>query len=188
MKETTTTETRLETTATVHGDGASRALAEMPYGLYIVGSRSADGPNGMMADWVMQVAFDPRLVAVSIENDARTLANIKKSDVFSVNLLSADEFALAGKFAQPYYGSKIKGRGSPARDAVHHKLDRVHHEPGRSTGCPILTDALAWLECHVSMTVPLGDHMLVVGRVVDGGVLHEGEPLTSTITGWPYSG
>jgi flavin reductase (DIM6/NTAB) family NADH-FMN oxidoreductase RutF len=183
-----TIETKLETTTTVHGYGASRALAEMPYGLYIVGSRSDEVPNGMMADWVMQVAFEPRLVAVSIENDAHTLANVNRSGVFSVNLLSADEFGLAAKFAQPYFGSKVSGRGSPARDEVHHKLDGVRHEPGAHTGCPVLTDALAWLECHVRMTVPLGDHTLVIGRVVDGGVLHEGEPLTSLITGWPYSG
>ena len=182
------TERQLETKAGVHDDGAFNALGEMPYGLYIVGSRSDEELNGMMADWVMQVAFHPRLVAVSIENDAHTLANITNSGVFSVNLLAADEFALAAKFAQPYYGSKVKGRASPARDEVHHKLDGVAHEPGASTGCPVLTDALAWLECRVDTMVPTGDHTLVVGLVEDGGVLREGEPLTSTITGWPYSG
>lgn len=182
------TEGKLESATTVNEDGVSSALGEMPYGLYIIGSRSDDGPNGMMADWVMQVAFEPRLIAVSVENDAHTLANVADSGVFTVNLLAADEFALAAKFAQPYYGSKVKGRASPARDEVHHKLDGVHHGPGAQTGCPILTEALAWMECRVRMTVPLGDHTLVVGRVIDGGVLREGEPLTSTITGWPYSG
>jgi len=150
----------------------------MPYGLYIVGSRSDDDPNGMMADWVMQVAFDPRLVAVSIENDAHTLANIKKSDVFSVNLLSADEFALAGKFAQPYCGSKIKGRGSPARDAVHHKLEGVRHEPGRSTGCPILTDALAWSVAWSTVVCSMKGSPLrapsPVGRTVDRNATERG--------------
>ena len=178
----------LEIRASVNDDSASNALGEMPYGLYIVGSKSNGDLNGMMADWVMQVAFEPRLVAVSIENDAHTLANITRSGVFSVNLLAADEFELAAKFAQPYYGSKVKGRGGPARDAVHHKLDGVHYEPGKLTGCPILTEGLAWFECRVRMTVPLGDHTLVVGGVLGGCVLREGDPLTSTITGWPYSG
>jgi len=73
----------LEPTTRVDGDEPSRALGEMPYGLYIVGSKSDEGPNGMMADWVMQVAFAPRLVAVSIENDAHTLANINRSGVFN---------------------------------------------------------------------------------------------------------
>jgi len=183
-----TTTRELHTGASVNGDETSRALGEMPYGLYIIGSKSRVDLNGMMADWVMQVAFIPRLLAVSIEKDAKTLANIRDSGVFSVNLLAADEFALASKFAQPYYGSKVKGRASPARDAVHHKLDGVRYRRGDATGCPILTDALTWLECRVHMTIPLGDHALVVGRVVDGGVLRDGEPLTSTITGWPYSG
>ena len=183
-----TIERELETKVRVDGDTISSALGEMPYGLYIVGSKSDGDVNGMMADWVMQVAFHPRLVAVSFENDAHTLANITESGVFSVSLLSADETQLAAKFAQPYYGSKVTGRGSPARDEVHHKLDGVRYQRGAQTGCPVLTEALAWLECHVHMTVPIGDHTLVVGRVLDGGVLREGEPLTSTITGWPYSG
>ncbi len=42
-----------------------QVMEQMPYGMYIVGSSDSNGvPNGMMADWVMQVAFPPRLVAV----------------------------------------------------------------------------------------------------------------------------
>ena len=41
----------------------------------------------MLADWVMQVSFKPRLVAAGIENDARTLRFIKETGTFSVNLL-----------------------------------------------------------------------------------------------------
>lgn len=166
----------------------ARALGEMPYGLYIVGSKSDEDLNGMMADWVMQVAFVPCPVAVSIENDARTLANIGKSGGFSGHLLAAAEFAFAAKFAQPHYGSKVNGRASPARDEIHHKLEDVRHERGAKTGCPILSDGLAWLECRLHSTALLGDHTLVVGEVIGGGVLREGQPLTSTITGWPYSG
>jgi flavin reductase (DIM6/NTAB) family NADH-FMN oxidoreductase RutF len=53
------------------------ALEQMPYGLYIIGSRGADNINGMMADWVMQVSFQPRLVAVSLERNSTTLKNLK---------------------------------------------------------------------------------------------------------------
>ncbi len=55
-------------------DPISEALETMPYGLYIIGSRSEAGElNGMMADWLMQVSFKPRLVCCSFENDATTL-------------------------------------------------------------------------------------------------------------------
>jgi flavin reductase (DIM6/NTAB) family NADH-FMN oxidoreductase RutF len=54
-------------------------MHEMPYGLYIVGSKESAGKiNGMMADWVMQVSFEPRLVAVSFENNSHTLANLRE--------------------------------------------------------------------------------------------------------------
>jgi len=175
-----------ETTAP--NDEAGKALGEMPYGLYIIGSRMGDDVNGMMADWVIQVAFTPRLIAVSIENDARTLENIRASGVFTVNLLASDEMELAAKFAQPYYGSKIKGRGDPAKSEIHHKLDGVKYEPGPETGCPILSNVLAWFECRVRATMPLGDHTLVVGRVLNGAVARDAEPLTTGVTGWPYSG
>lgn len=180
--------TQLEEEPTSPRDEATRALGEMPYGLYIIGSRTGNDLNGMMADWVMQVAFTPRLIAVSIENDARTLENIRASAVFTVNLLTSDQMDLAAKFAQPYYGSKIKGRGDPAKSEIHHKLDGVKYELGPETGCPILSDVLAWFECRVRATVPLGDHTLVVGRVLTGAVPRDAVPLTTEVTGWPYSG
>ena len=76
-------------------ENLQRVMHEMPYGLYIIGSKEAgtgDGEarvNGMMADWVMQVSFDPRLVAVSFENDSHTLGNVREHRFFTANLLSA---------------------------------------------------------------------------------------------------
>jgi len=74
----------------------------------------------------MQVAFEPRMVSVSFENDAHTLENIQTNSVFTVNVLSQDRESmdLAAKFAQPYYGSKVKGRAGDAL-RVHHKLEDI---------------------------------------------------------------
>jgi flavin reductase (DIM6/NTAB) family NADH-FMN oxidoreductase RutF len=165
-------------------------MDEMPYGLYIVGSRSADEVNGMMADWVMQVSFQPRLVAVAFENDARTLENIRASKSFTINALSqaADSMELAAKFAQPYYGAKIKGRTRTAAGEVHHKLEGIPHSK-TAAGSPVLDAAMAWLECEAEQFVPAGDHTLVIGRVVDGQMVRsDTQPLTSSYTGWNYSG
>lgn len=162
----------------------------LPYGLYIVGSRAADGePNGMMADWVMQVAFNPRLVAVAFEKDAHTLENIRADGVFTVNLLcqDAESMHLASRFAQPYYGRKVRGRAGGAMTEVHHKLDGIDYSLSES-GCPILGLAMGWLDCRAEQFVETGDHVLVIGRVMDGAIVREGDVLTSTYTGWTYSG
>jgi flavin reductase (DIM6/NTAB) family NADH-FMN oxidoreductase RutF len=169
----------------------ARVMHELPYGLYIIGSKEAEGDkvNGMMADWVMQVSFNPRLVAVAFENDAHTLGNVRRNPVFSVNLLAADKqsMELARPFAQPYSGTKVQGREGPEATAVHYKLDGLdYHLTDR--GVPILAAAMAWFECEADQYLDTGDHTLVIGRVVDGRVEREGEPMTSTYTGWTYSG
>jgi flavin reductase (DIM6/NTAB) family NADH-FMN oxidoreductase RutF len=166
------------------------ALEQFPYGLYIIGSRTADGRelNGMMADWVTQASFQPRLVLVSLENDSTTLRYVRSAGVFSVNLLRADGKELARRFCQPHEASKVKGRSERAAGLVYNKLDGVDFYLGTRTACPILEEALVWLECRLTQEVAAGDHTLVLGEVLDGGVLAEGEPLTSMILGWHYSG
>ena len=93
-------------------DPVEQVMHEFPYGIYIVGSVEDGEPNGMIADWVMQVSFEPRLVAVALEDDSRSLARIRANRVFTVNLLTEepDSMELARQFLQPYDASKIKGR------------------------------------------------------------------------------
>ena len=167
----------------------ARVMDQMPYGFYIIGSAVDGDVNGMMADWVMQVSFEPRLVAVSFENDARTLQNVRTSRVFTVNLLSEEEHSmeLASKFAQPYYGAKIKGRAGAAATEIHHKLEGIPFSKTAS-GCPVLEAAMGWLECRAEAFVPAGDHTIVIGRVLEGQLIRDAEPLTSSYTGWNYSG
>jgi flavin reductase (DIM6/NTAB) family NADH-FMN oxidoreductase RutF len=176
---------------TINEGAASQVLEAMPYGEYIVGS--FDGGhvvNGMMADWVMQVAFQPRMIAVSLENDAHTLANIRANRYFTVNLLPEDEEGrrLSSRFAQPYFDSKIPGRRhTKSPDGTHRKLETVPHGV-TPHGAPVLNAGLGWLECEADIFVPAGDHTLVTARVINGQLLRDAEPLTSTYTGWTYAG
>lgn len=171
--------------------GLVAALQAMSYGEYIVGSSDEDDvPNGMMADWVMQVAFKPHMLAASFENDARTLANIRTNGFFSVNLLPQDETGrkLYAKFAQPYFDAKIVGRRHTASpDGIHHKLEGIPYQL-TANGSPVLSDAFGWLEAEARDFIDVGDHTLVIATVVAGDVVREAEPLTSGYTGWTYAG
>jgi flavin reductase (DIM6/NTAB) family NADH-FMN oxidoreductase RutF len=166
-------------------------MHEMPYGLYIIGSKESEAGkvNGMMADWVMQVSFNPRLIAVSFERDSHTLGNLRRDPSFTVNMLSQDDdsMELARPFAQPYAGSKVQGRGEPESRKVHFKLDGLQYEL-TSQGCPVLTGAMAWIQCEAEQFLDIGDHVMVIGRVLDGRIEREAEPMTSSYTGWTYSG
>jgi flavin reductase (DIM6/NTAB) family NADH-FMN oxidoreductase RutF len=169
-------------------DPVVEALESMPYGLYIIGSHGSDNINGMMADWAMQVSFNPRLVAVSLERNSTTLRNLRESGFFTVNMLGAEQRSLAVKFCQPRQASKVVGRSDDASAVVYDKMDGVPYQMGALTNCPILDAGLAYLECQVDQLVDVGDHTLAVGRVLEGAVLREGEPLTQRILGWSYAG
>ncbi len=165
-----------------------KALLKLSYGVHVIGSHAADGTlNAMLADWVMQVSFKPRLLAVAIENDARTLRFIRESGSFSVNLLhEKDGMTIARQVVMPAEGRKIRGR-SAAASGVTNKLDGLAYGI-HANGSPVLDDALAWLTCEAEQFFPAGDHTIVVGRVTDGELLRVGEMLIERELGWEYGG
>ncbi|MDZ7727701.1 MAG: flavin reductase family protein [Dehalococcoidia bacterium] len=170
-------------------DPKEQAMLAMSYGVHVIGSVDSEGSmNAMIADWVMQVSFKPRLVGASIENDARTLRYIRETNVFSVNMLhELDGMDIARAVVMPAEGRKVKGRSEEAQSAVHHKLEGLRYEI-YETGVPILLDSLGWYTCDVKELVQTGDHTLVIGEVTDGGILRSGEMLIERDLGWEYAG
>ena len=166
-----------------------KSLLAMTYGVHIIGSTSMKNEHNLMiADWVMQVSFQPRLVAVSIENDARTLRFIQETKSFTVNLLhQLDGIDLARAVVMPSEGKKIKGRSVSFSEKVHNKLDGLDHTFAKN-GSPILNNALAWYACDVQQLIPAGDHTLVIGEAIDGALLRSGDALTEKELGWEYGG
>ncbi len=135
-------------------EDARAALDMMNYGMYVIGSRGPMGLNVMAAHWLMQVSFKPRMVALSLENDARTLANVRETRVFSVNVMGDDSHELIASFLQPANPSKVRGAMRSVRATID-KLAGVPHKV-MATGCPVLKDALAWYECEVEGGLPDG--------------------------------
>lgn len=170
-------------------EGVEKALLALSYGVHVIGSIAADGTlNAMLADWVMQVSFKPRLVAVAIENDARTLRYIRETNVFSVNLLhEKDGLEIARKVVMPAEGRKVRGRSQEAMATVHNKLSDLPHGI-HDNGCPVLDQALGWFTCDVEEFVEAGDHTVVIGCLTDGDVLRSGEMLIERELGWEYGG
>ncbi|HET7737590.1 MAG TPA: flavin reductase family protein [Tepidiformaceae bacterium] len=170
-------------------EGVAKALLAMSYGVHVIGSHNGEGEmNAMLADWVMQVSFKPRLVAASIENDARTLKNIRATGVFSVNLLHEKDGAeIARKVVMPHDSSKIRGRSGENATALVDKLAALNYVVSED-GCPLLNDALGWYSCRVTQIVPAGDHTVVIGEAYDGELVRSGEMLIERELGWEYGG
>jgi flavin reductase (DIM6/NTAB) family NADH-FMN oxidoreductase RutF len=151
-------------------------LRQFPYGLYVVTVMAEGEDHGMTANWLTQAAFEPPMLVVALENDAKTLTMIREARAFAVNVLAEDQRELAARL----------GRSSQKRP---HKLAEIAHRPGPVTGSPILKGGiLGWVECRLVTTMPAGDHTLALGEILEAGVETEGRALTLAQSGMKYSG
>jgi flavin reductase (DIM6/NTAB) family NADH-FMN oxidoreductase RutF len=134
-----------------------RVLWTMPYGLYVIGSRAGDRRNGMTLNWATQVSFDPKLIAISVENESLTKQLIAESRVFSLSVIDREDRAIVRKFTKPV-----------EVDATAGTMNEIAFHEGCS-GAPILDQAVAFVDCEVRQAIDLGDHTLYLGEVIDAG-------------------
>jgi flavin reductase (DIM6/NTAB) family NADH-FMN oxidoreductase RutF len=133
-----------------------RVFWAMPSGLYVLGSTDGDERrNGMTMNWATQVSSAPKLLAVAIETAAFTHELVTAGRVFSLNLIEREDRAIVRKFTKPV-----------EVDLGAHTLNGSPYHDGM-TGAPILDQAFAYLDCEVRESVPVGDHTLFLGEVVD---------------------
>jgi flavin reductase (DIM6/NTAB) family NADH-FMN oxidoreductase RutF len=134
-----------------------RVLWTMPSGLYIVGSRHGDARNGMTLNWATQVSFDPKLLGIGVEKEALTHRLVQDGGAFSLCIIDREDRAIVRKFTKPVEvdAGAMTLNGLPFRD-------------GR-TGVPVLTQAVAFLECEVRQGVDCGGHTFFIGEIVEAG-------------------
>jgi flavin reductase (DIM6/NTAB) family NADH-FMN oxidoreductase RutF len=150
------------------------ALRLFSYGLYVVTVRDGGEANGFTANWLTQVSFEPPMLAVSVENASHSIALLRRSGVFTVNVLPSGGRELAGLLGKRWAN-------------LPDKLDRVESHAGPN-GCAILAEALAYIECQVESSVEAGDSTLFTARIVGAGVAREGSPLTMAEAGFRHAG
>jgi flavin reductase (DIM6/NTAB) family NADH-FMN oxidoreductase RutF len=130
-------------------------------GVTIVTATGPGGPAGMTTNAVTSLSLDPLLLLVCFELPSRTLAVVRESERFAVNILRDGDEELARVFA-----SKRVGR---------EKFESVTHTAAH--GVPVLDRALAWVACSLRELHPGGDHVIGIGEVISMGTGEESDPL-----------
>jgi len=125
------------------------ALSQFATGVTIITTRDESGGFfGLTASSFNSVSLTPPLVLWSLGGQSRGLPLFKGSSHYVINVLAADQAALAERFA-----SRVDDR-----------FDGVDYELSQ-TGLPILRGVSAWFECHNRSRYPEGDHVIFVGEV-----------------------
>ena len=134
---------------------------QITHGVYVIGVSDGEHRNAFTAAWVMQVSFDPPLLAFSINPEHYSYKLLQSGGICSINVLGRDQLHLADHFGRP--GARDKMAGFQWNQA--------------NTGAPLLADSLAYFDCEVSHYAEAGDHKIVLCRVVDAGSLNNGVPM-----------
>lgn len=130
-------------------------------GVAIVTSRDDAGPRGATTNALTSLSLDPLLVLVALDQGSNTLAAVRNSGRFCINVLAADQEELARRFATKASGEE-KLAGVP-----HELVDAV----------PVLGGVLAWLACELERELEGGDHAILIGRPLEAGTGPDAQPL-----------
>ena len=139
-----------------------KALGRLSGGLYVVtaseGSDSTFRQSAMVASWVSQASFSPPGITVAVAKDRAIESFMQVNKTFVVNILREDNF-------QKMFRHFLK-RFAPGAD----RFADVDIIKDLAKGGPVLSDALAFLDCKVISRLETPDHWIIYGVVENGNV------------------
>lgn len=139
-------------------DAYRDALRHFAAGVTIVTIKSGEETRGLTVSAFVSISPDPPLIAVVIDQSHHAHGLLERDDVsFAVNILGADQAELSNRFAFLKDDNRFaEGDWTTAE-----------------TGAPILTDAIAWMDCTLQARHPAGTHTILVGEIQASAVPRE---------------
>lgn len=139
---------------TISSSDLREAMRSFPTGVAVITTTDDSGdPVGLTVNSLCSVSMRPPMILWCLREESATRSAFTHNVGFTVNILAADQAALATRFAS-HPGDRFAGiawRTGPAK-------------------LPLLERTSAWLVCRRSRP-PLhtGDHLVLLGQVVDSG-------------------
>jgi 3-hydroxy-9,10-secoandrosta-1,3,5(10)-triene-9,17-dione monooxygenase reductase component len=124
------------------------ALARFATGVAFVTAAPHGEPAGLVVNTLTSVSLEPPLVSFSPARSSLTWTRMRRAGRFGVSVLGRQHERFAKRATRA---------GADRFAGLDWKLG-----PG---GVPLLTDALATIECEIVAEHPTGDHWIVVGQV-----------------------
>jgi flavin reductase (DIM6/NTAB) family NADH-FMN oxidoreductase RutF len=151
--------------ATSQSDRSEQALGRLVGSLCVVTAKQGELAGGMLASWVSQATFNPPGLTVAVAKDRAIESMLHTGHKFVLNILQeGNHLGLMKQFLKPFAPGEDRFAGVAMQEA--------------ENGCPILNDALAYVECRVDNRMECGDHWLVYA-VAQKGKLLQSEGVTA---------
>lgn len=122
-------------------------------GVVVVTAIGDDGPVGLTVQSFASLSLDPPLVLFCPAKSSRAWRQIQRAGRFCVNVLADDQAWVSEQFAT---------RGAD-------KFAGVDWRGAATTGSPLLSGTLGYVDCTLVDVHDGGDHLVVIGHVLDLG-------------------
>jgi flavin reductase (DIM6/NTAB) family NADH-FMN oxidoreductase RutF len=142
-------------------DAWAAALGRIPSGLFVLTCQPSRKPVGMLASWVMQAGFRPPMVTMALAKDRPFIASLAKCSLCVVNILPTHSKDILIRFGKPEADS------DPFSGLE--LVENLHP--------PVLARAHAYLMGKPVETLDSADHRIVLLEIMEGNILHQGEPV-----------
>ena len=127
-----------------------RALGAFMTGVTVVTTMTSENePRGFTASSFTSVSLSPPLILVCIDKNAASYTTFAASTRFTVNILAEYQAEISTRFA-----SKSADKFAGIEWCT------------RSGSGPIIIGSAAWIDCNVHQKVDAGDHVILIGRVL----------------------
>lgn len=133
-----------------------------PTQIVLITSRYKDKDNVMAMTWWTKTSFQPNLYIISVAKIRYSYELIRKSKCFVINFMPyefKDKILICGKKSGKDF-DKFKECGF-------HKIE------AEKINCPIIKEAIAYLECKIVKKIDSGDHTLFLGEVVNSKLIRQ---------------
>lgn len=137
-----------------------QVLGHFPTGVTVITAVADGTPVGMAIGSFASLSLDPPQVLFCAGKHSSSWPRIQATGSFCVNILADDQEDVCRVFASK-------------------SSDKFAEIGWKHTGNknPLIDGALAFIDCAIDEVIESGDHFIVVGRVTELEVLHEGDPL-----------
>jgi 3-hydroxy-9,10-secoandrosta-1,3,5(10)-triene-9,17-dione monooxygenase reductase component len=130
-------------------------------GVSVITAQGDEGPAGATANALSSLSLEPPLALVCFDLSSRTLAAVRESERFCINMLSAGQEDVSRLFA--------------TKKSQEEKFAEIDHQLVQ--GVPVIDNSLAYLVCGLDSELRRGDHVVAIGQVLESGVDKDASPL-----------
>jgi flavin reductase (DIM6/NTAB) family NADH-FMN oxidoreductase RutF len=148
---------------TLDSEQLRHAMRAWTTGVAVITATHEGQRYGMTVNSFTSISLDPPIISVTLKRLTHTHELVEKSGEFSMTFLSANQYDLSDRFA-----GKIPD--------IDDRFEGVQTET-MTIDAPLLKGGLAYLNCRVMNSIPVGENTLVLAEVIAARGEGEGDPL-----------